>query len=219
MDFKRAIDLVTKDPDWMRKCFMAGLPILVPVIGIIALFGWQRRIFENVRQGREELPDPSFGEDLSRGVDPFIALLNPMPFVLLAAALLFGIPFALMAAVGVVAGDSGAAGALGALGALVQLVAMLIWFVIILAMNVAMPELLRRGLKGERFPLMSPGPSIAAIRANPTPFIMVIVASVLANIVGGIGIYLCCVGMFLTMPAANAFYTHMLVQWDQKAGG
>lgn len=217
MDFKRALELVTRDPDWMKKCFMAGIVILVPIAGIIALFGWQRRIFEGVRQGQETLPDPSFGEDLKYGVDPFIALLNPLPFFFLAAALLFGIPAALMMIGGAIGGDAGSA--LAMVGSLTQLVAMLFWFLMIVGLNLVLPEMLRRGFRGERFPLFSPRVSIAAIRGNITPYVMLILSSLAANFVGGLGVYACCVGVFLTQSAASAFYTHMLAQWDEKVGG
>lgn len=216
MDFKRALEFVTRDPDWMKKCFMAGLPILVPIAGPIAFLGWQRRVFDNVRQNQESLPDPAFMDDLKYGVDPFIAMLNPLPVLFVLVLVLFGVPAVLMAVGGSIGGDAG--GALAMVGSLLQVLAMLVWFVVVMVFSVISPELVRRGFHGERFPLLSPRASIAPIMANKMPYVMAILAAFVGNLVGGLGFYVCCVGLFLTMPAGKVFYVHMLAQWDETVG-
>lgn len=217
MDFRRAFELVTRDPDWLRKLIFAGLPVLIPLVGWIALLGWQRRVFDNVRQGQEVLPDPSLMEDIKYGIDPLIALLNPMPVMLLVMFVGFGLPAIGMAVLGSMGGGD-AAQVLGLVFGLVQIVGGLVWLVTIIAFQVILPELIRRGFRGERFPLLSLGVSVAAIRANLSPYVMLIIGSFVANLVGGLGIYLCCVGFFLTQPAAMAFLAHLTAQWDQKVG-
>jgi len=217
LDFKRAFDATIQDPSWARKCIMAGLPILIPVVGWVAMLGWQRRRFERARAGRDDLPEPSLGEDLAQGVDPAIAMLNAMPFVLLAVALTFGIPFLMMLLGALLSEASKPLGGLVAIGATMsQLLGMALWFVLVSIINLASPELLRRAFLGERFPLFNPTPSLRIIRDNLNDFVVVLVLTLLANILAGFGIYLCCVGFVLTRPIAAAFQAHLLGQWQAR---
>lgn len=216
MEFNRAIDFIRRDPEWMTKLLFAGLHLLVPIAGVLSMLGWQRRIFDGARVGQDELPKPDFVEDLKLGIDPFIAALNVAIVFVPLAMLLFGVPMAMTMAAGAIGGDAGQV--VGAVGGLLSMVSMLIWFVLILGINVLMPELIRRGMRGERFPLFSPGASFAAIRSNAMPYVMLIVGGFVANFVGGIGIWLCCVGVFITQPAAMAAMGNLMGQWDQKVG-
>lgn len=216
MDFNRAIDFIRRDPEWMKKLLFAGLHMIVPIAGVLAVLGWQRRIFDGARVGQDELPQPDFMEDLKYGIDPFIAMLNVAIVMIPLMMVLFGVPFAIMMAGGAIGGD--AAQVVGAIGGILNILAMFVWFLVVLVINVMMPELIRRGLRGERFPLFSPGASIAAIRSNVMPYVMLIVGSFVANFVGGIGIWLCCVGVFITQPAAMGAVGNLLGQWDQKVG-
>lgn len=218
LDIKRAIDAVTQDPNWARKCFMAGLPILIPIIGWVALLGWERRHFEAVREGRDaELPEPSLSEDLSRGVDPAIAVLNALPFVVLTFVMTFGLPLATGLVSTVVAQVSQPlAGLIAVSGTLMQLFGMFLSFALITMINLISPELLRRAFLGEHFPLYSPRVSLSLIKEHLNDFVVVLVLSLLANLLAGFGVYLCCVGLLLTRPIAVAFQGHMLGQWQAK---
>lgn len=216
MEFNRAVDMIRRDPDWMKKLGFAGLHMLVPFAGILAALGWQRRVFDGARQGVDELPTPAFMDDLKLGIDPFIAVLNVVLVLFPLVLVLFGVPMALTFVGGAIGGD--AAQVLGMVGGLLSMLAMLVWFAVIVGLNVLMPELLRRGMRGERFPLFSPGASVGAIRGNAMPYLMLIVGFFIANFVGGLGIWLCCVGMLITQPAAMAGIANLLGQWDQKVG-
>ena len=221
MDFNRAIDLIRKDPDWLKKCAFPGLIFfvtsfipLVNIAGFAAMLGWQRRIFDAAREGREELPEHDIGADLAYGVDPLLAVLNlllPMGFV---GLLTFGLPMIVGAMVAALLQGSDLA-AIFAVGMMLFQVAGFFVFAAMVAFSfAAMPELLRRGFRGERLPLLSIGKSVALVRANPVPYLVLCACMVVANMVGGIGVYLCCVGMIITQPIGNAFAAHLLGQWD-----
>jgi uncharacterized membrane protein len=40
MDFGRAFSFVFEDPDWLKKVAIAGLVMLIPVIGQLVVLGW-----------------------------------------------------------------------------------------------------------------------------------------------------------------------------------
>ena len=202
MEFNRAIDFIRRDPEWMMKLLFAGLHLLIPIAGLLSMLGWQRRIFEGARLGQDELPKPDLVGDIKLGIDPFIAVLNVAIVMIPLMMVLFGVPFAIVMVGGAIGGD--AAQVIGAIGGILNILAMFVWFLLVMLLNVMMPELIRRGMRGERFPLFSPGVSIAAIRSNVMPYVMLILGSFVANFVGGIGIWLCCVGVFITQPAAMA---------------
>jgi len=206
---------LTSDPEWFKKYAMAGLVTLVPLVGMLVLVGWLRRVFEAARQGDyDTLPTLNFSEDLSRGVAPFVAVLNLLlPFIV--GLVGFGIVGAVVGVVGS-AVDQGTNGSgAGGLLTMVMMLAMYAFlFVGIIAMNLAMPEFQRRGYKGEMTPIFSPGVSFRAVKRNLKPYVMVIVGLFVANLMSGIGVFACYIGMFLTMPMGMVVMARLLAQWD-----
>ncbi|MCB9763537.1 MAG: DUF4013 domain-containing protein [Alphaproteobacteria bacterium] len=214
VDIGEAIGFVFKDPDWTSKVLMVGLFSLIPIAGALAALGWQRRIFEAVRRGDPQpLPAIDFGDDLGRGVTPFVAVFTMalvFMFVIIGAQILVIIPAVMGDAIGGAARDI-----LGVVTMLFGLFALLLQLVGSIGINVVMPEIVRRGHRGESVPLLSPGQSIRAVRADPMSLLMVVVGWFVAGMIGGLGIWLCFVGMFLTMPVAFAVQAHLAAQWDQ----
>lgn len=217
MDFERVIQTLKSDPEALKKLVLIGVFLFIPIAGPIAIYGWQRRVFDAASQGRDEIPDPNFGADLSYGIDPFIAALNALPIVFVAWVLCFGVPMLIAAGLGAALGNSDAAALVGVFAALANIIGMLVFMATILGVALINPELLHRGYLGERFPLFSPGASIARIKANMTPYIVLLVSTFVANFIGGLGIYLCCVGIILTNPVAAYAKAHFAGQWHAKA--
>ena len=93
VDIGQSFAFVTKDA-WFKKSAMAGLCMLIPVVGPFVLLGWQRRCFECAREGAP-MPDVDFGGDIGRGFSVFIAMFTTiLPVVFLGAC--GGIPLALL---------------------------------------------------------------------------------------------------------------------------
>lgn len=216
MDLGAAFRYPFADPGWLRKCAMAGWPILIPLVGIIPVLGWKRRVFEAVLRGEAELPEASLGEDFRLGVDPFITLLNPVPVLFVLAMVLF-VPAGILSAV--LGSIDGGNSPLALVGALFMMLASLVWVVVIFGVNIIMPELQRRGLGGERFPLMSPRASLGAVKANPKGYAFAFLGDFASGILGGLGIYACCVGFFVSFPLAHAISAHLLAQWQVSVDG
>ncbi|RME27186.1 MAG: DUF4013 domain-containing protein [Deltaproteobacteria bacterium] len=216
VDVGTALSGLTSDPDWLKKYALVGLFMLIPVVGPIAAMGWQRRVFEAARRGdTDTLPDLEFGEDIGRGVPVFVAMLNlALPIIVVGAIMaVLGIFVAILSGGIESATDNSGVG--GLLGAVVMLGGYALMFVIIIAVSLFAPEIQRRGFRGEMAPLLSPGPSIAAIKNNLGAYGMVLVGLIVANFVSGLGAFACYVGVFFTMPIALVILARLIAQWDR----
>lgn len=217
VDIGQAFSYMTADPQWMNKVVIMGLVTLIPVAGYLVLFGWMREVFERAKEGRKELPALDFGTQLEKGIAPFVAMLGPMlaMFVGIFGLQLLMIPFALLSeALRGTAVEGVAAALVGLLGILVTLVMMVAMF----AISAVVPEVMRRGMRGEMMPVLSPKASLVAIKNNMSAYLMVLVGGFAFNMISQVGVMLCFVGMFLTMPLAAVGLSHLLAQWDRVAG-
>lgn len=217
VDIGSAFSYMTADPQWLNKVVIMGLVTLVPIAGYLVLFGWMREIFERVKEGRKELPALDFGTQLEKGIAPFVAMIGPMAIMMFG---MFGLqllmlPFALLAEA--VQGTA-AQGPFGVLMMLLSLLITLVMMVGMFAVSAAVPEVMRRGLRGEMMPVLSPRASIAAIKNNASTYFMVLVGGFAFNMISQVGVFLCFVGVFLTMPLAMVGLSHLLAQWDRVAG-
>jgi hypothetical protein len=217
VDIGKAFTYMTSDPQWMNKVVIMGLVTLIPIAGYLVCFGWMREIFERVQEGRKELPALDFGTQLEKGIAPFVAMLGPMlgmMFGMFGLQLLM-LPFALLAEA---AQGTAVQGVVGVVIGLLSLLITLVMMVGIFAISAAVPEVMRRGLRGEMMPILSPKASIAAIKNNASAYFMVLIGGFAFNMISQVGVFICFVGMFLTMPLAMVGLSHLLAQWDRIAG-
>lgn len=218
VDLGAAFEYARIDPNWLNKYVVHGVISMIPIIGTLVLFGWGRRIFQRVRAGAsvDGLPDMDFGGEMGDGVAPLVALLNIFavifPLMLFAYFIMFG---GAIAAAGITeAAGEDAGGVVVIILSLVMMLFYLAFFVLMFAVQVMMPEILRRGYTGEMTPLLSPGKSFRAIRSNPGAYLMTFLGLFVANFLGSLGVYLCFVGVFVTAPFGHAMAAHILAQWD-----
>lgn len=217
VDIGASFSYMTADPQWMNKVVIMGLVTMIPVAGYLVFFGWMREIFERAQEGRKELPALDFGSQLEKGIAPFVAMLGPMVAMMVG---MFGLqlimlPFALLSeALRGTAVEGVAAVLVGLFSMLIMLVMMVAMFVI----SAVVPETMRRGMRGEMMPIFSPKASFVAIKNNASAYLMVLVGGFAFNMVSQVGVFVCIVGMFLTMPLAAVGLSHLLAQWDRVAG-
>lgn len=85
MDFGLAFSYVFKDPDWLKKVAIAGLVMLIPIIGQLVVLGWALNITKRViNRDPEPLPNVDFGADLGRGFSAFIiSFVYSLPITIL----------------------------------------------------------------------------------------------------------------------------------------
>lgn len=212
-----AFSYVTNSPGWMGNCAKAGLFLLIPIAGILSLLSWERRIFEAYQRRDREIPAYTF--DPGYGISVLVASLNivPLIFVLyMVIAVIGAIVVFLGAGIESATNNSGAGGVIALVGMLGLYAAL---FVVIIFINLVMPELRRRGHKGEMGPLFSPGRSIAAVRSAPGQYGMLFLGTIIAGMAGGIGVIACYIGMLLTLPFSMAVSSVLYAQWDEVVRG
>ena len=215
IDIGAALEFAKSDPDWIKKCGMHGLVMLIPIAGFMALFGWSRKIYERVRVGERSLPELDLGTEVSHGIAPMVAILNTVVIMLPLLILMWG-SLMLVGFGGGALGSAGdaAAGIAGILTLVLMFGIQLIFMISVFAIQTIIPELQRRGYNGEMGPLFSPGASIAAIKGNPKAYLMTFIGLFVANFIGSVGMFACYVGGLITLPFGHAMAAHILAQWD-----
>ena len=214
-------DLFANDEAWMRKTLTVGACVLIPIVGIFQVLGYARRAYQHMQAGNTDLPEPSLGEDIGGGFKTWLlTLLNIMPAAMLLGGCWAGCAFGSVAVGGgLAAATSGDGGDAGPLGGLVMMAGMLggyaVLFVGVLLIGVLSVDLTRRLYNDESFPLFSPGASLGAIKRNPGAFLMTWLGLFISRMIGGIGVILCYVGIFLTMPLGMVLSARVLAQWDK----
>lgn len=217
-DLSRAIKAPFQDPGWLNKSLIMGLILLIPFAGISVIFGWAREIYDRRLRGEEGLPELHFGRQLSYGITPLLATLN-IGLVLFAALLALGAAGAAMGAVVQFLPSGTLSQAAQGLFTIAMFGSQFLAMALLFGLQFALPELMRRGFRGEAGPLFSPAASIAAIRAQPTGYITTFVGLIVAHLIGASGMFICYVGAVLTMPLGYAITADLLAQWDRLVRG
>lgn len=222
IDIGAAFEFARRDPDWLTKYALHGLVLFIPVVGSLAYFGWGRRVYQQIQQGQEDaLPELDLGGEIADGIPPFVTALNMVAVILPLVFLMQGLAIGGMVLGGVASAAFGDIGELlmGLVMLVLTLVFYALFFVTIIAANLIMPELQRRGYNGEMGPLFSIGRSLRIIRAHPSQYLMTFVGVLVANLVGSVGMVLCGVGAILTLSMGHAMAAHVLAQWNAIAEG
>ena len=213
VDIGAAIGYPFRTPDWWKTCLIAGLFTLIPVVGPVALLGWMRRIFDEVRSGQESpLPEYSFGEDLSRGWAPFAGILSTMGIFYAIIIVIVLISVGITAGLQAVSPD-----AASVVGTLLMVGGQLLYMGVALLLNVYIAELWRQMLRGEVFPPRRAGAFITAVKRDPVQYLIAALGCFLSGMLGGLGVMLFCVGFLVTLPMAYAMMAHVCAQWDRVA--
>ncbi|MCK6505608.1 hypothetical protein L6R53_19785 [Myxococcota bacterium] len=199
---------MTSAPNAWTDLLRAGLMTCVPVLGAIALTGWTRRIFGEVRDGRAaNLLAMSFWSDLKLGWYPTVASTALLTAGTVLLTGLMGLCGALLEWVGE---DSPAFHPLvlvlvlgGGLASLAYMVAG--W--------VATVEVTRLLFEGHIRSLLRPGRSLRRIRTHSEAYLLASVGTMVAMTIGSWGAMFCGVGMAFTLPVGMAATAHLVGQW------
>ena len=213
MDFGRAFSYVFEDSDWFKKIALAALVSLIPIVGQIFLIGWALEITSRVIKNHPTLlPDLDFGENLGKGFKAFVVgLVYAIPIFI------FMIPNLLAPVMIKIIGED--AGSVVAIlfsvcgGVLVFIYSILIAFLLPAAYGrVADTGNLADGLKvGEVF---------ALVKKAPTAYLIVLVGSIVAGLVGQLGVIACVIGVLLTYTYSMAIMGHFWGQaYNEATGG
>lgn len=186
------------DPGWFPKMIVQGLIAIIPIVGTIALLGWLLMTVDNYRAGRRELAPAGF--HLQRGIALWAVLVVYVIVLFLPGGIVNGI------------GTSSDSSGLTALGGLLYLAALLL---ILFLSPAIFLNTYRAGFNG--------GFDVAGIWAlatgNPSPTLLAAVLLLVANIISGLGVIVCCVGLLLTVPYGAAIMAGVVTWFERELTG
>ena len=198
MDIGKAFTYVFEDEDWVKKVLLGGVINLIPIVGFLFTTGYMLEIIKNVMEGRP-LPLPEWddwGGKFVKGLMAFIiGLVYSIPIIIIA--------FCFAGAMVVAGQNEDVANTLGSVGGLfVNCVDWLYGLVLTIILPAIMAKYAAAWELGAAFRF---GEILNLIKDNIGTYLLVLVISLLAGIVSGIGFVACGIGVLFT-----AFYA-MLV--------
>jgi hypothetical protein len=206
MDLGLAFTYVFQDEEWVKKICIGALAFLIVIIGWIPLLGWMLETSRRViRQEPQPLAD---WNDLG---SLFALGLKGIVIAIIAALLpgILAIPYAIL---GAVSRDS------DTLISIYSVCYSCFSFLYCLLMAVGVPAsfgiLAATDQLGDA---LNPSKIIALIRAAPSAYIMTLIGTFVASIIGSLGSILCGVGLLFTYAYASAIQGHLYGQAYNQA--
>lgn len=206
MELGRAFTFAFEDKDWLKKIGIAGLIMIIPILGQIIVAGWAVEIARRViHRDAEPLPDwTNFGDFLVKGLKVFvIGLVYSLPVILLQACLQGGM------AAGLNGADSDTQNILSIITACVGCVAAILGIVLGLFAAVGMSKFAATDDLGAAFRF---GEIISLFRAAPGAWIMTLLGVMIAGLLSTLGLILCIIGVIFTYAWAFTVQGHLYGQ-------
>jgi len=206
MDIGKAFSYVFDDEHWISKVLIGGLLIWIPIVNF-AVFGYMIKIAQNVAQGNPHpLPEwGEFGDHFMRGFYVFVIYLVYLLPIFILEGLFFCVTGGLAA--GSRRGEGGAAAAL--LGLCLVPLIIILALALSFVLYAALARYVATNSLSESFKFAE---VIASVRSNFTPWLMLWLVSILAGLVGGLGVIAFGVGVLFTGFYAQCVVGHALGQ-------
>jgi hypothetical protein len=199
-----------KDPEWVTKCLVMGLLALIPVFGGLNLSGWTKAIADRRADGDTTLP-PANLSYIGAGWGVFVAWLPAMLVVLGWMGTLGGAAVALL-----LTNDPDGGGGGDAHVALMMIVLTAyagIFVVSGLAAIVGPAVNFLHIVDGERFASIAFRRQWELMKEGGTQYLLLFVAVLVAGLIAQLGLFLLFVGVFITVPYAQAMQGVALAEY------
>jgi hypothetical protein len=213
MDFGRSFTFAFEDKNWLTKIGIAGLLLLIPILGQIIVAGWAVEIARRViHREAELLPDWSnFGDLLVKGLKVFvIGLVYSLPVILLQVCLQGGLTAAFSNA------DTDTQNMLGIFTACLGCVAAILGFALGLLASVAMGKFAATDDLGSAFRL---GEIVSLLRAAPGAYLLAFLGVIIAGFLSLFGLILCIIGVVFAYAWAFTVQGYLYGQAYNVASG
>lgn len=216
MDFGKAFTFPFDDQDWIKKLGIAALLMLIPIAGFILVGGWMLELMRRVIQGDgRPMPDwDDFGGYFMKGLQVMVV------------GIVYGLPVILVnicqqaISLGFTSGDSSLGGdeTMATVFVVLSICFGCFSFIYGILMGIVIPAALGKlAVTGQIGAAFRFSEIFNMIRATPGPFILAMLGSFLASIVGSLGVILCVIGVLATLAYAYAVTGHLYAQ-AYKAG-
>jgi hypothetical protein len=211
MDFGLAFSYVFKDPDWFKKIAIAGVILLIPILGQLVVLGWALNITKRViNRDPEPLPNIDFGADLGRGFAAFvISFVYALPITLLSGIL--GIIDT------IVANQSSSdvvAWIVVVMATCFGLFALVYGLLIAVMLPAAYGNYVAKGSLGAAFNV---GQVFGLVKKALGAYVMVVLGMILVGFIAPLGSIACIIGVVLTVAYSQAVMGHFYGQAYNEA--
>lgn len=206
MEFGKAFTFAFEDKDWLKKIGIAGLVMLIPIIGQLTVAGWALEITRRVTQGDPEtLPDWSaFGDYLVKGLKLFvISLVYALPIILISVCANLPVMFLQDSS------DETMITLISVISVCVSCVVSLLGIALGFILPAALAKFAVTGEIGAAFRFSE---VFALVRAAPVAYLLVLLGSIIAGLIASLGVILCVIGVIFTAALAYAIQGHL---WGQ----
>ena len=191
MDIGKAFTYVFEDEDWVKKVLIGGVINLIPIAGFLFTTGYMLEAIKNVMEGRP-LPLPEWddwGGKFMKGLMAFIiGLVYSIPIIVVACCFV-----GVMAAAGQNEDLTNTLGSVG--GPCINCVSWLYSLALMVVFPAVTAKYAEAWELGAAFRF---GEIFNLIKDNIGTYLIVLVISLLAGIVGSIGLVACGIGMLFT---------------------
>lgn len=210
MDIGKAFSFPFEDEQWVTSILICGALLLLPIIGWLAIAGYTLETARNVALGNPRpLPQwNNFGEKLSLGLGWFVISLGySLPALLLSLV-------SLCAFLPIASGNDAAAAA--GVGLFFCMIGLSVLASLLLApfLLAATARYVQTNSLGEALKI---GTVARMVRGDLGGWLILWLLSILCSFVGQLGAYVL-IGIFFTLPYAQAVFGHLLGQMVQRLG-
>ena len=216
MEFGKAFSYVFEDQDWIKKVGIAGLIMLIPILGQIVVGGWGLEITKRViRRDPEPLPDWSdFGGYLVKGLQVFVVgLAYALPIILVAICSNVLVFF--------VDESGGGSDMLETISIVVSVCISCFSMLYGIFLGFMVPAALGNFAAKEEFGAAFRFSEVfGLVRAAPVAYLLVLVGGFVSGLVAMLGLVACIIGIIITAPYASAINAHLQGQaYNEATGG
>jgi len=208
MEFGKAFSFPFEDQDWIKKLGIAGLLLLVPILGTLVVMGWAIEVTRRViLRDPQPLPDWSnFGDYIMKGLQMWvIAFVYSLPIILVSACQQGALIFLQEGS----NTDETMMTAIGILSACLACGMLLYSIFIGFFLPASFGRFAATGQMGAAFRF---GDVLALVKAAPAAYLIVLLGSFVSALIGSLGIILCVIGVIFTYAYAMVVNAHL---WGQ----
>lgn len=213
MEIGKAFSYVMEDENWVNKVLMGGLFsfLCIFLVGIPIVLGYMVQTLRNVIEGQPR-PLPAWdnlGEKFMSGLMlTIVIIIYQIPSFLFSCISQLGPMLASSGAEGGQTSETmvGVATTLSMCGGCLNLLWSLVVMVILPALYI------RFALTGQIGAAFSFGEMLAFVKADPGSYVIAVLMTIVAGIVGSLGIIACVIGVFFTYFYAQMVMAHLYGQ-------
>lgn len=201
MDFGLAFSFPFQDQNWLQKILIAGLVMMIPIVGWLAVFGWTVEITRRVvRQSPDPLPDwADFSNFIILGLKAgAVVTIYILPIFILA------VPLVVLQVVG-----SDYEGIIALITICFSCVSIIYSVLLSLFLPVSFGILAETDDISEA---VNPSKILEILRSAPSAYIVAILGVLIASFISSLGVIACFVGLLFTTPYALTIQGHLYGQ-------